>query len=345
MTPVNQDFCYDSHCHLSPDINSLTFTEEVKPILSSQTWPLNLMMTNHIDSQILYSAMNDSSIMANKQIMLNVGIHPWFSHLYTFEDINNIRDHEEFKKLHYKNVLEVYSRNRDNSNEFDEVLRYLPFPKSIQKTVAEFQDILVTSRFRQRINIGEVGLDKLARIPQSGYLGNPEYFGIGGLTNYKVKLEHQLKILELQLELAFSTCVDGIPKKISVHCVGCHGQLYNVLKKMDALKLEKNAIPAVVMHSYSGSVDNAKMLLRKLEKIHIWFGISDVVNLNKADPAKMNKLVEVIGDKLLVETDLGVDRMLEEHATYVRQVREKLAVLGVSEITLWDNWRSFVQDK
>lgn len=345
MSTVSQNTCYDSHCHLSPDINAERYLEDVVPILSSQTWPINLMMTNHIDKQLLFSAMKDSTVMANRQIMFNVGIHPWFSHLYTFEDVDNIKDHKDFKLLHYRNVLDVYSRNRENPTEFDEVVRYLPFPFSIHKTVSEFRDILTNSEYRQRIDIGEVGLDKLARIPQSGYLGNPEYPGGGGLTNYKVKMEHQVKVLEIQLELSLSTCVDGIPKRISVHCVGCHGQMYGMLKKMDGKKMENNAIPAVVMHSYSGSVDNAKMLLSKLEKIHIWFGISDVVNLSRTDSGRLEKLMTVIRDRVLVETDLGIDRMLEEHGMYLRLIREKLVAMGVPEVTLLDNWREFVQEK
>lgn len=344
MSTVSQNTCYDSHCHLSPDINPESYREDVVPILSSQTWPINLMMTNHIDGQLLFTAMEDSTLMANRQIMLNVGIHPWFSHLYTFENIDNVKDQENFKLQHYRNVLDVYSQNRENPEEFEEVVRYLPFPFAIQNTMSKFRDILTNSKFRQRINIGEVGLDKLARIPQSGYLGNAEYPGGGGLTNYKVKMEHQVKVLQIQLELSLSTCVDDIPKRISVHCVGCHGQMYEVLKRMDVKQMKKNVAPAVVMHSYSGSVDNAKMLMNKLENIHIWFGISDVVNLSRTDLGKLEKLMTVIRDKVLVETDLGVDRMLEKHGIYIRLIQEKLMAMGLPEVTLLDNWRGFIQE-
>ncbi|KAG0681164.1 hypothetical protein C6P42_004331 [Pichia californica] len=344
---VDTKVCYDSHCHLSPDITLDKFQEYVKPILESQTWPINIMMTNHIDEKMIIDAISNMGIISNRQIMLNVGIHPWFTHLYTFFNINDFKDLQDFKKFHYMNVLEIYSKSNIKTDEFNEILEYLPIPISIYEIINKFKEILINCKFTERINIGEIGLDKLARIPKSGFLGNPNFPLIngGGLSNYKIKMDHQVEIFKLQFELALNTVNNNIPlpKKISIHCVGCHGLIFEILKKFDSLKIKKDQIPAIVMHSYSGSVDNAKMLMKKLKNLHVWFGISDVINLSKGNQEKFQQLINVIHDKILVETDLGIDRMLENHSDYIEEIVKKLIDLGVDEVTLLDNWRSFTQ--
>lgn len=348
---VYTDSCYDSHCHLSPDITRERFEEDVKPILESQTWPINLMMTNHIDSPLITSAIEDPTITCNKQVLLNVGIHPWFSHLYTFDHQMEHETDDEYKIRHYGKVLEVYSKNKHQDGDFEKLLVYLPKPFPIVDIIEQFKGILKNCKgFENRVNIGEIGIDKLARIPESGYLGNPSYPSLVscGLSNFKVSMKHQVNIFKIQLYMS----IDGgweVPKRISIHCVGCHGKLYEILKEFDLQKMSNNEIPAVVMHSYSGSVDNAKMMLTKLKNLHVWFGLSDVVNLNRyndentTDFIKLKKLISVIHDHLLVETDLGIDRMLEGHYQRIQNIIDKLVKLGVNEASLFDNWRSFIQ--
>lgn len=353
---IDTKVCYDSHCHLSPDITNESYEEYVKPILESQSWPINLMMTNHIDKELIVSAINDINIMSNKQIMVNVGIHPWFTHLYTFYKVDEFENIDEFKLFHYKTVLERNSKKNINKNnngddlindsEFKEILGCLPVPISIYETINEFKEIILKSEFSNRINIGEIGLDKLARIPKFGFLGNPIFNSSlnGGLSNFKVKMDHQIEIFKIQFELAINLSkMNKIPKKISIHCVNCHGKLFEIIKQFDSLSLTNNEIPAIVMHSYSGSIDNAKMLLNQLKHLHVWFGLSDVVNLNKPDNDKIIKLIEIIKDRLLIETDLGIDRMLDQHANYIEVIVKKLADCNINEITLLDNWRSFTQ--
>lgn len=349
---IDTKVCYDSHCHLSPDITNKTYQEYVKPILETQSWPINLMMTNHIDKEIIFSLINDINIISNKQIMINVGIHPWFTHLFTFFKVEEFENVDEFKLFHYKTVLERSSKKNINEedlnfdSEFKEIIKHLPIPISIYETIKEFKEIILKSKFSNRINIGEIGLDKLARIPKFGFLGNPIFNSnlSVGLSNFKVKMDHQIKIFKIQFELAINLSkLNKIPKKISIHCVNCHGKLFEIIKQFDSLNLKNNEIPVIVMHSYSGSIDNAKMLLNQLKNIHVWFGLSNVVNLNKSDNDKIIKLLDTIKDRLLIETDLGIDRMLDQHATYLKEIVDKLVNYKINEITLLDNWRSFTQ--
>jgi Tat protein secretion system quality control protein TatD with DNase activity len=338
---------YDSHCHLSPNIQTDIFENDIKPLLKCQKWPINLMMTNHIDEPMIISVTNDLDIINNENIMLNVGIHPWFSHLYTFEERLINEDLEQFKKRHYENVLEKYSKNSKYDHPIDDILIYLPIPININEKIKEFKNLLMNSKFKSRLNIGEIGIDKLARVPRSGYLGNQKCVGIGGLSNYKVKVEHQAKIFDLHVQLAICCQNDNIPKKISIHCVNAHGYVFQSIKdlKVENNNDNNNVKINIVMHSYSGSEENAKNLM-KLNNVTVWFGLSDVINLNKANndnnlKDNLTKLLDCIHNRLLVETDLGIDMMKENHERNLNQIIENLKNYNINEEELLENWNKF----
>lgn len=311
MSPIDR---YDSHCHFSPRITEEVFTKEVVPHLMNQEWPINLMMTNHIDEPLVTTLVD-----MNPNVMANVGIHPWFTHLYTFEaDIS--------KEDHYHKVLEKYSKNWKYDHPITEFTRFLPDPIPIHATLKRFKATLLGCSF---VNVGEIGIDKSARVPRCGFLGNTETGDIAGLSNYKVSMEHQLRVLLAILDIVAEVGV----KSVSIHCVNAHGILYDVLKPLNFA----NKIPRIVMHSYSGSVEMAKMLL-KLKNVDIWFGLSDYVNLGRSN---IREIVFCTREKLLVETDLGVDTMGESHGKTIDLVVAKLEALGVDRNTLMDNWIRF----
>lgn len=341
---------YDSHCHFSPEITLEEYKEKLHQLLVAQQWPINLMMTNHIDEEIILDAISEKSITSNKNVTFNVGIHPWFTHLYTFEEKSHDESEATFKQRHYESVLEKYSNNSRYQNEnISQILPHLPYPRSATETILKFASILEEHVVDDRcnVNIGEIGVDKFARIPKCGYLGNTiveqptNDTSAGKLTNYKVKLDHQLLIFKLQLNLAMKYKYAKSSLSVSIHCVGAHGHVYNCLKELDG-----SYLPKVVMHSYSGSLDNAKMLCL-LRNLIVWFGFSDVVNLINVTRTSLNghekleALIKYLSDRILVETDLGIDRMLENHDKYVQDVANKLVFLGLTSEQLATNWKTF----
>lgn len=337
---MDQIRLYDSHCHLSPDV-TINEYDELKKSLGNQEWPINLMMTNHIDRKIIFKLMDEENIRNNKNVLLNVGIHPWFTHLYTNEERNINEPEIEFKKRHYFSILEKHSKNA--SDEIDKLIEQLPIPENLDDIIEIMEDTLKSNN---NVNIGEIGIDKVARIPNSGYLGNSST--ISGLSNYRIKMSHQLKIFKRQLNLIIS--VNRKKFSTSMHCVGAQGTMYECLKKFDGLIKEKQSDKVVnmAMHSYSGSIENAKMLL-KLSNVKVWFGISEFVNLKFEKDSKrwllLKELLHIIRDCALVETDFGVDRMKNEHKDNVLQIHTKLEELEVNDLntSLYENWCKFRQ--
>lgn len=329
---------YDSHCHLAPDITNTKFNNEVIPILESLNNTINLMMTNHIDEKLIISILNNPNIVNNEHIMVNMGIHPWYTHLYTFLTKFDYETDDEFKKRHYEDILEKYSNNEKYSHPINDLLGELPMPINIIEKIEMFEGILKKDLIDKRLNIGEIGIDKLARIPNTGYLGNPES-SKSGLSNYKVNLEHQIRIFKLFLNLGVK-----YDKKFSIHCVSAHGQIFQILKSLNG---KDGSLINCVMHSYSGSLDHAKTLLN-LKNIKVWFGLSDIVNLYKYEENnhddnshvndKLQSLLDGISDRVLVETDLGIDRMGPGYLKYIQKVVKKLGFFELKEDKLLDNW-------
>lgn len=84
--------------------------------------------------------------------------------------------------------------------------------------------------------VGEIGLDKAARSPETG----------------QTEWEAQLTVFKAQMRLA-----GCLGRPVSVHCVRAQGALYEALKE-----LEQAAPPTMALHSYTGSPDQATSLLK-----------------------------------------------------------------------------------
>ena len=340
---------YDSHCHLSPIVTFEKFQCETKPYLLTQSWPINLMMTNHIDEEILTEATSDTVVSNNPNILFNLGIHPWFTHLYTFLTKDEGESDTEFQRRHYQEVLEPYSTSKIDDTQFEKLLSNLPAPIPVYLQMNKFETIIKKTHLQDRLNIGEIGLDKLARIPLSGYLCNPdidsEDSNISGLSNYKVSMDHQLKILKEHFKLVRMFDVQNRDIVLmSLHCVNAHGILQQTLREFDTGEMQCKI--HVSMHSYSGSVDNAKML-RGLENVEIWFGVSEFVNLKYEKGSKkwklMNDMLSTFKEWVLTETDAGVDTLLQRHSSLIDGIVAKISnfEVNVDDRQLWQNWCRF----
>jgi len=129
-----------------------------------------------------------------------------------------------------------------------------------------------------RAVVGEIGLDKVARIPGTG----------------TVDFAQQTAVFEWQLALA-----GELSRPVSVHCVRAFGPLVAALH--DAARAGR-APPAVTMHSYTGSPDTVKQLLRLLPNTAIYFGFSACICLRSPDKAAA-ALAAVPDDRVLLESD------------------------------------------
>lgn len=289
----------DSHCHLSVEINRSRADSLVDTLEDYDVHErfFKLMSTNHIDIEIIDYILQK---LKNPVIQGYFGIHPWYSHLFTNGETDKVK--------HYNEVL---SPAPDN-----ELLDILPHPININEHLNQITELC--KRYPGS-GIGELGLDKMFRIPSNGYYGNQEIQEDIKLTNCRVKMDHQMMVFTKQLELA-----QKLERPISVHCVKAHGPLYDTIKQYD--------IPLIILHSFSGSVDQAKRWVKDYTKRNqkLKFSFSNYINGVEEKREAFKQLIDILhDDQILIETDMSLDKHLnndyEKHlfgiSETVRQLR------------------------
>ena len=308
----------DNHCHIDVNCTKEDIMETADAIALSPELRdgfFSIMTTYERDMHLLQILFHRLGKTQNK-LMPYWGVHPWYSHLFTFCE----RDGESlasWKEKHYRQVLEPEPTN--------EMMRVLPDPIDMNLYLKTLQDTIQRCKPPHgKFGIGEIGLDKLFRVPSAGYYGSLATIDSNSprLSPCKVTMEHQERILQSQLLLA-----EELQAPISVHCVKSHGRLYAAIEKFRG--------PTIILHSYTGSIDQAQMWIRKTDKLNqqIFFSFSQWINGEKA--AQLRALMEILRDEhILVESDVSIDRYdLETYKLeHIQQIVET-----VKAIRKWDS--------
>lgn len=132
----------DAHCHVTSSLD----VETLASILKARNFNCCLMSTYWKDWELI------QQVRPLRTLLKSQGVHPWFSHLYRVDKTLS-------KVEHYKTAIS--GANADPES-FQILLDLLPEPIDL---VTDEQD----ADFEI---LGEVGLDKVFRIPRSGY---PDY--------------------------------------------------------------------------------------------------------------------------------------------------------------------------
>jgi Tat protein secretion system quality control protein TatD with DNase activity len=267
---------YDAHCHISTDFDPSGLDDLIAKVQGLGQCQFVVMSTNHLDFQYV-----DALAQQCGNVIPSFGVHPWCSHLFTFDTALSKREHYEL----------VFGKPVD-----DELLSLLPVPLDFD---AHLEKLVGLCQNYTRVCWGEVGLDKLFRIPNSGYFCNPEFKGEPRLTQYRVSMAHQKQVLAKQLSVAL---VNDWP--VSVHIVRAGGVLHGMLKEL----LEPHGISArLCLHSYTGSVDTLKLFYKDFKEHEIYVSLSTVLNGER--PGLLQQLLAAVpASNLLIETDVCLDR-------------------------------------
>lgn len=272
----------DSHCHIGVDCTREDVLQLATKIdeIGVKLLFFHIMTTFHQDVDLIDCLLDN---LQNKSAVVPYyGVHPWYSHLYTCADYENGNMSEnEVKADHYNKVLLPQPTK--------EFLDILPTPKNIYKQIDQYK--LLFTKHNIPYGIGEIGLDKLFRIPANGYFGN-KLVASDGLSCYRTTVDHQLAIFQRQL--AFAT---DLKKQVSLHCVKAHGKLYDTM-------LHYPEIPKIILHSFSGSPDQLKLWVRNFPQV--MFSFSYCINGKKID--NLHKFIDCLSKKqILIETDYPLD--------------------------------------
>ncbi|EJS44148.1 YMR262W [Saccharomyces arboricola H-6] len=291
------DKLVDAHCHVvtDPENTHCGDAEGFRGMLRC------VMSSNPYDWSNLKQMTSNS--VRKDDIRVGFGVHPWYSHLFYVGASRN-------KLSHYQDVLEYKDKDQ-----FDNLVRVLPEPIDLEGYIAgEFDDALVSV-------VGEVGLDKLFRLPTNGFYVQGEK---ARLTSVKVRISHQEAVFRRFCRLATHA---GIP--ISIHDVKCHGKLNDICNE------ELLPCPSVkiCLHSYTGSTETLLgQWLKKFPSDRVFVSLSKWINFK--DPEEGKALVRSLPPNcILTETDFPIDN---PDPTYQGDLMEQLRYLNAQIAQAWD---------
>lgn len=295
----------DAHCHISSDPWTLNLeNDNIKGIIddvlqnentSKSKLLLNLMSTSHLDHLLLEKC----NAFHNKHCYkLGIGIHPWYSYMYSFD--------KNISKLdHYLNVL---------SFDHNEVAKLLSIPVGEKHRIEEYIKQIVTKTYQSYPDVhyiddvypndvfchynfvGEVGLDFAANVLKIA--------DILGLSEIKVSKHHQSKIFQYFLDrfTNFSNL-----KFISIHSVKASQATFDIIKDMHETLQQRDIKANIVLHSYTGTIEQFNQQYLNLKNINLFISLSTFINCKMPLTKKQGKLISLLDTKhMLIETDVPI---------------------------------------
>lgn len=279
----------DNHCHLLMEHSRKEADRLAREL------PLGvycLMSTSYFDLDTVHDIM-----LSSDSVVPYYGVHPWYSHLF--------RVSAGTKAEHYNRVLQPAPSL--------ELLDVLPEPFDFYEFLGRIRECAEVCKAKGRkYGIGELGLDKLFRVPTNGFYGNQEITENVRLSNSKVTMDHQLHIYTEQLKLA-----NELNVPVSLHCVKAHGAFFDSLAKSSAY----DSIPAVILHSYTGSIEQAQSWVKEYRKkpTKLLFSFSNYINAAEQKLPTLYNVLDILDDlQILLETDMPIDRffLLDKDGEY-----------------------------
>ncbi|KAK0199014.1 TatD related DNase-domain-containing protein [Armillaria mellea] len=305
----------DVHCHP-------TDAPSISPESMDKLQITICAMASRTSDQILVK--NLASSYPNKVIPC-FGYHPWFSHCITLHP-------GVTKDEHYRGLFTV-----ENLDEYRAIYDILPEPVSLVEVIANVQANLEAI---PNAMLGEVGIDRAFRIPYD-FAAFPRE-----LTSFTVPIDHQLAILEAQIDLAVK-----LRRNISLHSVKAPMHTMGLLNKMNQRHGGNWSTISIDLHSCGLS----SQLWRDIEKKHknVFLSLSTVIN--GRSPNHISLIQACSPNRILIESDFNdvdmcTQRTWDMLLTVARTKGWPVEEVWVNEIDpakwgavrrLEENWRCF----
>ncbi|KAI0718955.1 TatD DNase family Scn1 [Cerioporus squamosus] len=287
----------DVHCH--PTDSDMGMTLEVAQEMAMR---ICAMATRRSDQRLVAALARAHP----DKVVPCFGYHPWFTHWIAVEPVTS-------KDEHYRSLL----------------LPYLPDPIPLAEVVADLNESLTAF---PNAMLGEVGLDRVCRIPYS-HPADPPYSEYADgedspreLSPFTIPLDHQLKVLEAQLDLAVK-----LRRNVSMHSVKCQQATSELLDRMLAKYPEEWLKISVDLHSCGLSAQG----WNAISKRHTNAFLSLSTAINARSPAHRELIAACASDRILVESDFHDIRRSGPYTWHM--LRTIAAVKGWAVEEQWDD--------
>ncbi|KAL0951632.1 hypothetical protein HGRIS_008312 [Hohenbuehelia grisea] len=236
------------------------------------------------------------------------GHHPWFSHHISV-------DGRTAKEAHYR---QLFSPKAEQEEIFERLLALLPEPTPLEQILSTLRNDLQTF---PNAMLGEVGIDRTFRVAMD-YFANPRQ-----LTPFTIPLEHQLTVLEAQIDLAVE-----LGRNISLHSVKTQQVTMELINRMAKKHGERWTNISLDMHSCGLSPQT----WLQLEKAHPNVFLSLSTAINGRSPNLKKLIATCAPERILVESDLDDIRLCTE--------RTWAMVLIIAEVKGWAVEKEWADD-
>ncbi|KAF4573260.1 Metallo-dependent Hydrolase/TatD-type [Pleurotus pulmonarius] len=261
----------DVHCH--PTDSPATLSPDSMHRLPITICPMASRKSDQPRIRALAQAHPD-------KVIPGFGYHPWFSHQIATETVISKQDH-------YRSILLKTPINPDHESIFAELLESLPEPILLSDVLTELKQNLADF---PNAMLGEVGIDRSFRIPVD-FDASPRK-----LTPFTVPLEHQLSIVEAQLQVA----VD-LGRNVSFHSVKAQKATLDLMDRMVDKHGDRWYRISADMHSCGFSPQTWTDVQRK----HCNIFLSLSTTINEKSPNHRELIAVCSPNRLLVESDFN----------------------------------------
>ncbi|KAJ6575405.1 TatD DNase family Scn1 [Mycena capillaripes] len=219
------------------------------------------------------------------------GYHPWFTHMISLHPVTS--KYEHYRRLF---IGDDAQPSAEKASAFEELLPLLPEPLTLDEVILDLRHNFELFSSTTAM-LGEVGLDKAVRVAFD-YQVSPRR-----LSPFSIPLDHQVSILEAQMDLAVE-----LGRNVSFHSVHCPQVTVDLFDKLKLKHGRQWDNIRVDIHSCSM---NPQVWL-SLQKKHnnVFMSLSTAVNGRSNN---LNALIEACSpDRILIESDIdNIDRCTE----------------------------------
>ncbi|KAF8640697.1 hypothetical protein AX17_000353 [Amanita inopinata Kibby_2008] len=266
------------------------------------------MATRQSDQQ----RVRDLAKQYSSKVIPCFGYHPWFSHSIAINPFTSKVDH-------YRTLFlgSSSSDKPDLRDALDKLLPDLPDPRPLDVVLSELRGNLTAF---PNAMLGEVGLDRAFRVPFD-YFSSPRR-----LTPFATPLEHQLTILEAQLDLAVE-----LGRNVSIHSVKSQLATTTLLTTMRKKHEELWRRISIDIHSCGFSPET----WRSIEKEHpnVFLSVSTVINGRNSNLRPL--IAACASDRILAESDYNDAEMTTRKTWEILLTIAEVKGWHVEEI--WDD--------
>ncbi|KAI0785335.1 TatD related DNase-domain-containing protein [Irpex lacteus] len=273
----------DAHCHPtdSPISSSVMDALQLKHICA--------MATRASDQ----SLVRDLALAYPQKVIPCFGYHPWFTHWIALQPFNSKEEH--YRSIFIDNTSPSSPPKQETLDAFKRLLPFLPDPLPLSDVLSSVRSNL--SQFPNAM-LGEVGLDRICRIPYSHPVPTPyaahDPPGKRELSPFSIPLDHQLAVLEAQLDLAVE-----LGRNVSLHSVKAQEAIVKLLKKIAEKHGARWSVISVDLHSCTLSAQT----LTDVQKAHRNVFVSLSTAINTRSPSYKSLISACTDDRILVESD------------------------------------------